>query len=921
MYSLADGDPLLLSDFGDDDYLPPPNHAPTTSDRGSNRSKEPLQHRRSSSSEAGKSKNHGHSAVQVHSHSNSTNLQSHSHSTISQPSDSASPPRPQTIIPAGEIEKLVRRVLENKLGPGGGGGWDQRSVSDRELHMLLFSVLESVSSLRDSRGTSKISATLRLLQNMTSLFEDLLGLWLQLHKEPGAQQRHGKERRTQSVDFSLRNGTNGEVGSGLSAFPYSGSLHLARITLRLWLRLSSQLLHSSLQHQHLADVQPLLHAPLETVSKTCYNLQQVGVFRGNHSLDHEFTLVVLEGLFSGLYVDNLFPNVHVCQVSSLYEALRDTLTDGCQEWFAYLCSKLHGVSDANRHAHFPDSAQKGSEEPSRQDEAAAATAGESSNWSPILSYSYSLLTHLLAELLHTHSHIKTCQQAFKVALTSTGPSFGDSSHSRPFPFRQPITYSLEEATGFDKLTFRLSKMAELLLSMFKQVPRVQLLSLQLLSETTKDTIGVIGNFLSIISDRSIYSNSKVLDPYLELLEDVWFRLSPDYTGAAPWNKLSNYLSLLMESDFQVVCQVIYHLQCLFSHESSTLRSKLTKKVIIPYHTHLMTLVKTKCFKATTIVTSERGGGGGGGGGGEKKSKKAKNSTTKVTEVVQMGYEADLEEEERVVLSLFLKLLAKVVSHPQSLGTFGANGTNLYSLFLLLPLDGFRSAGLRVLEECLYTLHNFGSSPPVYTPPGSNIPSPVGSLVGIATTTTTATTAPSSAESASPVRPDETGIQKTLLSILLSVAYSVQIEKIPDQCLSIAEGRASLPKYGLAEADEVHKLIVSTFEHKTLTQLLVPGFIRHISVMADVWSLLSRLATRADQAAEILRHNHIWDVVQVFGPSLANVLSRLHQRVTREGGKGTGKVVEESVRALRECGVGLLSHLLVLAHPYDNCHGN
>lgn len=798
----------------------------------------------------------------------------------------------------------MHAILAQKQVP-----WDSQ-VNDRDLYMLLFSVLESVSSLQGARGTSKISSTLRLLQSVTTLFEDTLGLWLQLHNTTGMgagltwrAAKDGQSRRTRSADHITVDG--GESSEGLC---YSGPLHLARITLRLWTTLSSQLLHSSLQDQHLAEIQPLLHAPLEAISTACYNLQQAGVFRGNDSLDHEFTLIILEGLYSGLYALNLYPGVPTCQISNLYEGLRDVLTDGCQEWFAYLCSKLHGVSGSSRHT--PSAvvvvgvSERNGDRGVQGSPVSEDVLKEGSDWMPILRYSYSLLTCILTELLSTSSHIKSCQQAFKQALASTGNSFKSPASS--FPFQQPIVYNLEVATGLDKLTFRLSKMAELLLSMFKEVPQVQLLSLQLLSETTKDTIGVIGNFLSIIADESIYSNPKVLDPYLELLEDVWFRLSSDYSGSAPWGKLSNYSHLLMESGHQVACQVIYHLQCLFSHNSSTLRSQLTKRVVIPYHTHLMKLVKEKCYKATTVVTGERVGVGG-----EKSAKKTKGGkgASKVIQVVKMGCEADLADNEQVMLMLFLKLLAKVVSHPQSLGSFASNSANLYALFLLLPLDAFREAGLRVLEECLYTVHNFGYT---YSPPGSNVPSPVGTPVGGGTGGGFGSVGAghqSPGESAS--RPDETGIQKTLLRILLSVAYSVQIERIPDLCLSIAEGRATLPKYGLAEADEVHKLIVSTFEHKTIKQLLTKPFIRHINVMADIWHLLSRLVTHNDSVAEILWTNHIWDVIQAFGPSLGNVLSRLRQRQLRDGRELAEMGV--AVQSLRECGVGLLSHLLVLGH--------
>lgn len=565
LYSLTDGDvQSTTSAFGDDTPLgQTPKLGVATSNYQEN------SHHRRSQSEAGK-----YPKIQTQSHSHSSDP-SHPYSVSeshfnNENNASTPPPHHPTIVPPGETTRLLADILVQRSGP-----WDYQ-VGDRELYMLLFSVLESVSSFKDSRGTSKISSTLRLLQSVTTLFEDTLNLWLQLHNSKessgthfgghtgGRVAREGQNRRTHSADhISVDDGGGGGGGSSVGwGQSYSGSLQLARITLRLWVRLFSQILHSSLQDCHLAEVQPLLHLPLETISRACYNLQEAGVFRGNDSLDHEFTLVILEGLFSGLYVINLYPRVLVCQVSNLYEALRDVLTDGCQEWFAYLCSKLHGVSGdstsgyAPRSGHTPfgDKAEQNGQ-PAKQQQEQTKDGGvktaltTESKWDPVLRYSYSLLTYILAELLNTSSHIKTCQKAFKLVLASSGSSF--KTPSSAFPFHRPITYSLEVATGFDKLTFRLSKMAELLLSMFKEVPRVQLLSLQLLSETTKDTIGVIGNFLPIIADPSIYTNSKVLDPYLELLEDVWFRLPPGYTGSAPWGKLSNYSFLLMEADHQV----------------------------------------------------------------------------------------------------------------------------------------------------------------------------------------------------------------------------------------------------------------------------------------------------------------------------------------------------------------------------------
>ena len=761
-------------------------------------------------------------------------------------------------------------------------------------------------------------STLRLLKNAIILFEDVIGLWIQQQQQENSNRGEGRECDSSSLQGNGGGKTMTQQLSDQSApvagdkLTYSGLLHLARLMLRLWLKMAVQLLHSSLQDQHLSEVQPLLVSPLEIISKACSNLQQVGTFKGHSAaLDHEFTIIILEGLFSALHVVNLLPSVPICQVNNFYEALRDSLTDNCLEWFAYLCSKLHGISKYN--------SANTSEMIIRQDQGGKINHGDEevvkdsspepvgSNWALVLGYSYSLLTNILAELLSTSAIIKSSQQALKLALAGSGVGHNKNTASatssippqRHSLFHRPSTYSLEVSAGFDKLTLRLSKMAELLLSIFKEVPHVQLLSLRLLSETTKDMVGAIGSFLSSIADPSIYGNPEVLDPYLEMLEENWFHLSLDYVGSDVWwKKLSNYSHLLMECDHQVVCQVMYHLQCLFSHESGTLKSELTSRVIVPYHQHLMELVKTKCFIVTTSET-EIGKNDSSSSSPSKKSRPLRG-----TPAIQLCHEGALEHNERVILFLFLKLLIKVISHPRCLATFASSGTNLYSLFLLFPLNSFRSAGLKVLEACFSTIHRFRTSTPNSAPSSPSSSSTPSSPMD-------STQHSLHASQLNFQRPDKTGIQKTLLQILLSVAYSVQISKIPSYCISIAEGRATLQKYGLAEADEVHDLLVSTFEHSTIKQLLTEKFVQHISIMADVWNLLARMTTRDDSAADILRQNHIWDVVQVFGPCLANVLSRLHQRLAWDDKELVG--MEGKVHALQECGVSLLADLQMLVH--------
>ena len=771
------------------------------------------------------------------------------------------------IVPRHELRSILEALKEKPANAS-------KHLSERTLYMLLISVLESVSLQANSQGTTLMEASLRLLQSVTSLFEEVVGLWFQGYDEEAI-----KRELTSSMEEegdSPSPSSSSSKGGSTSASPtpkvhaYQGTMHIARMTLRLWLQLFSQVLHSSPSPSQLSDdIKPLLFSPLATVSKACYNLRQVGVFKGNAFLDHEFTLIILETLFSSLYTVNLYSIVPVCSIEDFFEAVRDTLTDGYQEWFTYLCSKLLEVAGS----HTPLTS-----DPEAGDGDSSSPSSPRSNWPSVLGYSHSLLAYILRDLIVISSHIQTGQKASKLALTSKGgPQTSHDKHSLP-GYLKPVSYSLEVATGFDKLTQRLSKIAQLLLDMFRTVPLIQLLSLQLLSETESDTVGTIGNFLSTISDPAVRSNSEVFDLYLELLENVWFRLSPDYVGSPSWwNKLSNYSTLLLESGREVTCQVVYHLQCLFSHESTVLKSQLTQHVVIPFHTHLMTLVRSKCYRKIIMASASSVDGG---------------MEAATTATVEGEVEDRLSSDEKEIISVFLKLLLKVASNVHSLGTFTSKGVNLYRLFLLLPLREFRCASFGVLDECLAALRGMTSS--TCSSPSSDTSSPTG------------------IDTSSNVQKSDEGVmRKTIIRILLSLAYSVQkIEKIPKQCLAIAEGKALLPKYGLAEADRVHQMVRSTFETTPLKQLLTSVFVDHLAVVADIWELLGRLAMQDEVVAGILINNHIWDVVQVLAPSLCSLLSRVQQRLTRE--KDLDQM-EGYVNSLREHSVSLLSHLVTLAH--------
>lgn len=719
----------------------------------------------------------------------------------------------KSIIPEEDIDEVFQVIKQSSSN-------FKQLLSEKMLYTLLLSILEGVCIKTGSRGTTQISSTIHLFQEITTLFEELISLWLQAYNDD-------KSKKTDA---------------------YKGTVQIARIALQFWLVLSTQVQQSSLSAQQISEVKPLLSFPFTSVSKACFNLQQAGLFKDNKILDQEFTLIILESFFSSLFAVNTCAVVPLCSVDDFYEVLRDTLTDGSHEWFAYICSKLHGISSLL-------SSTPTQEDPLPSDE-------NKSNWPSILQYSFETLTYTLKELIAISSHIQSCQKASKLALTSTY----ESVNNRFVPFLKPVVYSLEVATGFDKLTLRLSKIAQLLLSSFRSVPLLQLLSLQLLSETAKDTVSTISDFLSSISDLSVRSNAEVLDLYLELLENVWFRLPSDYQlpASSPWwNKLSNYFNLLLESPQEIVCQVIYHLQCMFGHKSSVLKSRLTQFVIIPFHRHLTSLVKETCFKSCDT-----------------------DGTTTLKE--SFNPNATLDNKNTVIITLFMKLLAKVMSSSHSLGKFASDSYNLYSLFLYLPLSEFRAPALNVLEECLRTLKSLSSQR------ASDLSSP----------TTT--------ERAETPETEDTGILNTIMQILLQLACSVHLDEIPEQCLLIANGKGSLKVFGLKEVDKLQKIMQNVFERKPIKELLVPSFVRHLAVIADIWNILYNLAITDSRSTKILHANHVWDVIHdCLAPSLASLLSRLQQRLSREQ-EAVGLDLK-LLDLLRESVVTLMSHLLTLAH--------
>ena len=759
----------------------------------------------------------------------------------SQSPDSQSPDLNDTGLGTSPSGGECRRVIVPRQCvaslSGGREDGDGGSVPDTALYCLLLSVLESASTSTGpvARGAGQLGSVLHLLGSTTTLFEEAVSLWLRSYNE---EARPEPESPVEGGDSSLEEGGGERGRASKDGHPpgYRGTLHVARIVLRLWVVLAQDLLCSPLSGEQLSELKEALFAPMAAVSQACYNLQRAGLFKDNRCLDHEFTLVFLEVLFCCLNAIGRLAAIPTCPVDDFHQSLRGCLTDSCQEWFAYLCSKLHSVSDfSDGHPH-------------------------AASWAPVVAYGHTLLACLLCELIALSAHIQSCQKASKRALAG-----GERTSMRP------VVYNLEVSMGLDKLVQRLSKFAQLLLDIFRSVPLIQLLSLQLLSETANDTVGIIGNFLANISDPSVWASPEVLDLYLELLERVWFRLSPDYAGSAAWwKRLEHYAALLREASPVVVRQTLYHVQCLLSHDSPALRTQLTRHVVLPFQAHAVARVREVYQRVLPPSAHSPGGDKRGGArlglGG--------------AEVV-----VSLDHDESAIVALFLKLVLKVVSGPASLAVYLADPTHLFSLFLFLPLRELCGTVLAVLDEVLQTLRR--------------LPRP-----------------------ASP-EPEPT-FQASLVQLLLKLAFTIQPDHVPGICLSVAEGTSTISVYGLGEVDQVHQFVQMAFEQLPLRQLLTPRFVEHLGMTADLWGLLMRLARRDKTVLALLLENHIWDVIQSFAPSLGTLCNRINQRgcaspagsEARSEGRSEGEqggFFGDCMAALQERAVELMCHFVSLAH--------
>lgn len=488
-------------------------------------------------------------------------------------------------------------------------------ITEEYLYLLIAAVIEGLTHKCRPKNNSQLISCIQTLTNIGSLLEDLLDLWFHVRSATPSQFNGNipSVKQEQSMEFLCTN-------------------LLYRLILRVWLTLFQNTLTSLTSPALNDELQYLLSRPITMVTSDSLSLNRDWLFIGQRSLDVEFSFTFLESLFASISVTNFYTSSSHVMAEHFLNATQTVFSSECQDLLVYLCSKLQSLPR------------------------------QSSIFESILSSIHLLLCLLTREMISLSDHIHRWQNAGKSQLLQQQDHASESTN-----------YSLERSLEFDKLEQRLCKISQSLLTIFDNVPNIQLLSLQLLAQTGLDKVGIINDFLPRVSHSSVWSMPEVLDLYLELLEKAWFQLSSEYTGSTDfWSKVSHYATPLIQGSKNTVTQVIYHLQFLLTHDSCHLKSSLTKHVILKYHSKILEDFQNKVYCDPDWVR-------------------------------YITNQDIFEMEEEKVYHQYLKLLQKMAAHPSSLVPFLQNPQHLFLLFLFVPVSKFRSNALEVFKVVLTTL--------------------------------------------------------------------------------------------------------------------------------------------------------------------------------------------------------------------------
>lgn len=689
--------------------------------------------------------------------------------------------QPHPLSPSYRLTKDARSVTVSAIGPEAtewisecllGNQSLSSSLDDLKLFLLILGVIEGLCCNSTPKNNHQLTMLIQFLSKLTNFLEEVLIMWL-----------------------DVRNAGEEDVPSSFLA-----SSLVARYLLRVWLVLVNNSVESLLSPAHVSELCLLLSRPVAMATKAPTSLRRGLMFTSNRFLDGELSLLFLESVYTSVAGINSLSHSEpplssqpslssllLLSPESLLGVLNGSLFDSSQEWLLYVCSKLQSLPRIM------------------------------STWDSIVSSAHCLLGRLMRELV--------CLSDIIQSQGTTGgrepPSIDRVEEDAEDDNGRPL--DSDGSDGFCEMEQRLCKISQSLLVVFESVPSIQLLSLQLLAQTGLDKIGIISDFLPHISHSSVWSMPEVLDLYLELLEKAWLQLSPDSSTTPEfWTKVCNYVTPLLEGSHQTVLQVMFHLLFLFSsHSSCHLLSSLTQHVILAYHGIVLERVRDKVGAKKREGEEE---GGEAKGGKEKKGEE------------QASPSSGFEIEEEKVIRLYLKLLQKVASHPSSLVPFLENQkSNLFSLFLFVPLSQFRSETLAIFCNVLRTLSRPWEASVVHS---NRLPGNRTHLL--------------------------------LVNALLQIAYEFNAGVILNKCNQLINsgggggGANNVTKpFSLQKIDQIHVQIHHLLDESKIDYLASGPLIDHIQLVSDVWNILVEATTICDGILTLLNDNLIWDVIQVI----------------------------------------------------------
>ena len=335
--------------------------------------------------------------------------------------------------------------------------------------------------------------------------------------------------------------------------------YVTAILVRIWLSIPVHFPHITTAE----DLKALVVKPLSSIITACVNLK-VDTYDSNPALSQEFGVVALELLYTALCYVDISSKCPSHSLNVITPFMENILTDECNSIFMYLVSKLC-ISSV-----FPSSKEGEGKEVQL------------------------LVAGIIDRLTSVASYISS--ERNRCLKPSTEKVRNGSLNS---------SVNLVES---EVMIRNISKFAMTLFGICGDLPDIQISLIKLLSQTVCDPVVIVETFLPSLPARlpSFFDNPSILSLYLDLLEKAWFQQSSDIGGDSSWWEiLVNYLKLLQCSEYTIVLEVLYHIQCILGHSSVSLRTHLCRYVVGPFLSNQLKLFKDGLTSVTSVDSNER----------------------------------------------------------------------------------------------------------------------------------------------------------------------------------------------------------------------------------------------------------------------------------------------------------------------------